>query len=827
MRASTFLLLSLLTVTSYANDTAPPKTMMEMKEIPLVEAEMQANDGLRLLPEEFELIGPNSRQRLLVEIVREGRIAGQLNHGFEIASSNPCVVAIEDGVVVPQGNGEALLTVRAGDQSATAQVSVRDVDRPFEPSFRIHVQAVLTKAGCNSGACHGALAGKNGFKLSLRGYDADGDYSYITRQSRGRRIVPSDPGQSLILTKPTGAVPHKGGKRFDVDSESYRVLAQWIAQGTRPPKPDDATLDRLEILPSSARLVPGMRQRLVVRAHYSGGRQDDVSSYCMFTSANESVASVDTTGLVKVTGNGEGAVSAIYLGKIAIASISAPYPTQPPPEVFADAPRRNFIDEIVLEKLESLNIPPSPMATDEEFLRRAYLDTIGVLPTVAETREFLADSSPDKRDRLIEELLERPEFVDYWAYKWSDLLLVNGGRLSGPAMWSYYRWIRNNVAANTPWDQFARSLITSTGSTLENGATNFFVLHKDPTKIAENASMAFMGMSIECAKCHNHPLEKWTNDQYYGMANLFARVRKKDLAGDGSVLVYTTDDGNLIQPRTGKPQPPRPLDADAVSLDGEENRREVFADWLTSPDNPYFARAVTNRVWKNFLGVGLVENVDDLRQTNPASNEELLSAAAHYLIEHEYDLKALMRAILESATYQRSSGAIVGNEADERFYSRYYPKRLMAEVMLDAISQATGSPTQFPGYPDGWRSLQLPDANVASYFLTSFGRPVRELTCSCERTDEPSVAQVLHLANGDAINAKLSRDKNRVSELLAANTETAAIVEEVFLAALCRYPTDDEKARIVPAIDESDDRRAAVEDLYWSVLSTKEFLFSH
>jgi len=349
----------------------------------------------------------------------------------------------------------------------------------------------------------------------------------------------------------------------------------------------------------------------------------------------------------------------------------------------------------VLTQLQRLNIPPSPRASDSEFLRRSFIDTIGTLPTADEARQFLADQTPDKRDRLIDQLLARPEFVDYWTYKWSDLFLVNSERLNAPAMWSYYRWIRTQVANNRPWDQIARDMITATGSTLENGAANFFILHGDATVLAETTSQAFLGMSINCAKCHNHPLEKWTNDQYYGMANLFSRVRVKAAAGDGNSTVFVADQGELLLPRTGKPELPRPLDSEALPFDSPMDRREFLADWLTSPENPYFARAITNRVWANFLGVGLVEAVDDLRLTNPASNEALLNAAAEYLIKNKYDLKVLMRAILQSETYQRSSQTLPGNLVDRRYYSRYYPRRMMAEVMLDGISQISGTPTDF------------------------------------------------------------------------------------------------------------------------------------
>jgi hypothetical protein len=754
---------------------------------------------------------------------------GEVMAGIEWSSSDPKVVAVKAGLAVPVADGKAKLTVKVGSQSASADVTVVGQSRPVEVSFRNQVQAVLAKAGCNSGACHGAAAGKNGFKLSLRGYDADADWFAITRQARGRRIVPSDPGRSLLLLKPTGALPHKGGVRFEVDSPDYNTIAAWIAAGAPAPKDDDPRLDHLEVLPAGVVLKPGDSQRLLVRAYYTDGHSDDVTRWVKFTSSDESVAQVDQSGRVKIMGAGEGVVSGWFASRIVVATITVPFAQTVAADAFTNVPRRNFIDDLVVAKLQRLNLPPSPRAGDAEFLRRAFIDTIGMLPTVDETRAFLADAAPDKRDRLIESLLARPEFVDYWTSKWSDLLLVNSEKLPAPAMWSYYRWIRSQVAENTPWDQFARRIVTATGNTLENGAANFFALHKDPLEMSETTSQAFLGMSITCAHCHNHPLEKWTNDQYYGMANLFSRLKVKNADGEGNLTVFPTTEGELVQPRTGRPQPPRPLDGEAIPFEATADRRLAIADWLTAPENPYFSRAITNRVLANFLGVGLVEAVDDVRLTNPPSNAELLSALAKHLVDNHYDLKSLMRVILQSETYQRSSQTLAENAADRRFYSRYFPRRMRAEVLLDAISQVSGTPTDFKGYALGWRALQLPDSNVDSYFLKSFGRPQRVLTCECERTNEPSMVQVLHITNGDTINQKLAAKGSRVEQLMVAKTPDDKIVEGAFLSAVSRPPTDAEKQHLVSDLGQAPaaEKRAAVEDLYWSLLSSKEFLFNH
>jgi hypothetical protein len=700
---------------------------------------------------------------------------------------------------------------------------------------------VLAKAGCSSGACHGAAAGQGGFKLSLRGYDVEGDWRTITRGAFGRRLVPSDPGRSLLLTKPTAAVAHKGGERFTTNSPDYKILSEWIAAGTPPPRADDPRIQRLEIEPAHATLQPGASQQLIVRAHFSDGTARDVTRWVKFTDANASVTQVDDTGGVKVMGFGEGAITAWYLSKIAIASVTAPYTNTVAAEVFAKAPRRNFIDELALEKLRELNLPPSPPCSDSEFIRRAFLDTIGTLPTAAEVREFLADKDAEKRDQLISSLLARPEFVDYWTYKWSDLLLVSSDKLKPAAMWSYYHWIRNNVAANTPWDQFARAIVTAKGSTLENGAANFFALHDDPPNLAETTTQAFLGMSINCAKCHNHPMEKWTNDEYWGFANLFARARTKAGPGDGEKIVFAASEGDINQPLRGRPQAPRPLDSKPRALDDPADRREALAAWLTSRDNPYFTRSIVNRIWANFYGVGLIEKVDDLRVTNPASHEKLLSATAKFLADQKFDLKALMRAILQSKTYQRSSEPLPGNTADTRFYSRYYPRRLMAEVLLDAYSQVTGVPTEFrtdlrnqnrglgDKYPASLRALQLPDTRVFSYFLDTFGRPDREKTCECERAGEPTMAQALHIANGDTLNKKLAAKDNVLAKLLAAKTAPDKLIDDAYLATLSRPPSAAEKEKLVKLLGEipEADRRVAVEDTYWALLSSREFLFNH
>ncbi len=710
------------------------------------------------------------------------------------------------------------------------------------PSFRNQVQPILARFGCSAGACHGAAAGQGGFKLSLRGYDDEGDYNTITKSAQGRRICLEEPARSLILLKATKTIAHKGGERFKQGSPEYAILADWIAHGCPEPGKADARIVRIEISPAHAVSKPNQTQPLKVTAFFDDGRQEDVTRWTKYTAGNTAVATVDDDGVVKVAGHGEGTITAWYLSRLAIATVTSPYEQPVPATAFTNFKPRNFIDERVVEKLRELNLPPSARCTDNEFVRRVFLDTLGVLPTPEETRAFLAETTPDKRDRLIDALLQRPEFVDYWSYKWSDLFLVNGDKLAVQPMWSYYQWIRRNVELNTPWDELVRDLLTATGSTLENGAGNFFTLHDEPTKLAETVSTAFLGMSIQCAKCHNHPMEKWTNDQYFAFANLVSRVRSKNGAVTEERVIFADSTGDLVQPLRGRAQPPTPLDGQPVSLTSTQDRRIPLARWVTAPENPYFARSITNRVWKNFFAVGLVESVDDLRMTNPASNEKLLSEAAAFLVKNEFDLKALMKAILVSETYQRSSVALPENKDDTRFYASYYPRRLMAEVMLDAVSQVTAVPTAFrkdkrnankglgDSYPMGYRALQLPDSNTASYFLSSFGRPDRVQTCECERTNEPSMAQALHIANGDTLNVKLAAKSNRLDKLLTAGKPDAQLVEEACNLTVSRAPTAKEKAgmlKVLAAAANPADKRTALEDVFWSLMSSREFLFNH
>ena len=793
---------------------------------------------LVVLPPSVDLFGPQAKQQMVAEAALADH-QEDWSRTAEWSSSDPKIAKIDkDGLVLPVTDGEATITARAKGIAASVRVRVKNSHAPFTWSFRNDVIPVMTKMGCNQGACHGALAGKNGFKLSLRGYDPDADYDTLTRSSVGRRVSLTDPAASLIVAKPSFAIPHGGGKRFAKDSLEYRVIEEWIASGAPPPAANDVQIRGLEVFPAAAVLAPEAEQQIVVRANYSDGHSADVTRWVKFSSSNEGVATVDDWGRVKMNGSGEAAITLYYSSRVLYSRLSVPFANEIGADVYGKYPRRNFIDDLALAKWKNLHLAPSKIASDAEFLRRAYLDAIGVLPTSEDVENFLADTSVDKRAKLIDRLIQRDEFVDYWSYKWSDLLLVSSRRLNSTAMWAFYDWIRESVKQNKPWNQFAKDIFLASGSTRENGALNYFVLHKDPIELSENATQAFLGQRILCARCHNHPLEKWTQVQYFQMANLFARVGVKNGGMSGDNIVFAKVSGDVLYPKLARPLPPAPLDGASISLDSTEDRRIVFAKWLTSPDNAMFSRTIVNRVWANFMGRGLVDPMDDLRATNPASNEELLAALSKDFVEHGYDVQRLIRTIMNSTLYQLSSEANATNQSDNIYYSKHIIRRLNAEVILDAMSQVTGAPTSFTGYPAGTRALQLPDTQVKSDFLASFGRPARILCDAAERASDPTIAQALHIINGDTLNKKLSSPEGTIALFLKLGLSDRRILEYMYLSAFSRYPSDGERATLAAALEKTrlekgteearrDAHRQALEDMVWAMLTSKEFLFNH
>lgn len=787
---------------------------------------------LLLLPESVALTQQGQQHRLLLGRDHDGHWAGPASGETQWTSSAPEVVAVDGaGNLTALADGEATITAASGGESASVTVKVTGAGAPPVRSFVNDIQPVLFRTGCSTGPCHGAASGKNGFVLSLRGYDHGRDYAALTRQAKGRRVSTVNPADSLLLLKPLGDVPHEGGVRFDKDSPEHKVLLEWITQGAPGPKADDPEFVRLEVLPATMELANGTAQPLLARAHYSDGSVRDVTRLAKFDTTEDTVALVDEGGVVTVQQAGSAAITAWYASKVAVAEINAPRAAPVAPEVYVASASYNYIDERIKDKLRQLNIAPAPLCDDATFIRRAYLDTLGILPTPEEVSAFVEDTTPGKRVKLADAILARPEFADYWTNMWSDVLLISSKNLPVPQeLNAFYRYVRTSVEENRPWDEFVRGILTASGNTQQNGAANYFFMHREIPDLTETTSQAFLGMSITCARCHNHPLEKWTQDQYYGFANLFSRVRVKNGKSGGNDVVAASF-GDVLHPLRGKAMSPQPLDGEVAADTPGQDRREALAAWMTAPENPYFTRAIVNRVWKNFMGRGLVEPVDDLRLTNPATNEPLMTALCLDLAEQGFDLKKLMRSMLTSAAYQRSSEAADPAAPDDTHYSQYIVRRLKAEVLLDSYAQVTQVPTPFNGYPEGYRALQLRDSLVASYFLDAFGRPERRQTCACERTEDASVAQTLHLANGDTLNKKLQAEASLLAKYEQEKLSDEAAVDDLFWRAFGRAPNDIERrecvAMLASATQSEGGRRPALEDIAWALLTSKEFLFNH
>jgi hypothetical protein len=689
------------------------------------------------------------------------------------------------------------------------------------PHFENDILPILGRYGCNSAGCHGKAEGQGGFKLSEFGSDPEADYAALTKEGRGRRVFPASPGESLLLRKGTGRTAHGGGSKLPVGSEDYRTLQTWIASGVPFGSPDAPRVIGLRVEPAERVLGVKAEQQLKVIAKFSDGAEKDVTRLARFQSNNDAVAGVSANGVVTSADvPGEAAVMAAYLGEVGLCRVIVPRPQ--PLAASRPLPRFNLVDELVDAKLAKLHVAASPVCDDAEFLRRVYLDLTGTLPTPAAVRKFLTDADPKKREKLVDELLARPEFADLWAMRWADLLRVDRQALGHERAYAYYKWVRESIASNKPFDQFARELVTAEGPLPETGPANFYKVVTKPGEMAGSVSQVFLGVRIGCAECHHHPFDRWTQTDYYGMVGFFTPV-----AARGEV-VSAAGDPRTTHPRTGKPVFAHALGVPMPDADPKGDRREVLAAWMTNADNPYFARNLANRTWAWLLGVGLVEPVDDVRATNPPSNPELLDALARFTIENRYDVKKLIRLITASRVYQTASRPNATNEKDDRNFSRALFKRPDAEVLLDMIGQVTGVPDRFVGSPGVTRAVQLWDSKARSDFLKLFGRPSRVSACECERTREPSVAQVLNLLNSPEIQAKLSHEAGTVARLVREIPDDGKLVEELYLIFFARFPTDAEMAFAADHLKKhAATRRQAVEDLAWALLNSTEFLFNH
>jgi hypothetical protein len=709
------------------------------------------------------------------------------------------------------------------------------------PTFERDIQPVLTKAGCNAGACHGKARGQNGFQLSLLAYDHDFDYQAITAEARGRRVFPASPDNSLLLMKASGRVPHGGGKKLPLDGPDYRTLRDWIAGGSPRTPADAPKIVKVTITPDAKLMGFRQTQQLAVTAHFSDGSTQDVTRLAQFSSSESVYVAVNDAGLVTAGPiPGEAAIMARFMEKFAVCTVLIPLPTPVPADVYANLPRRNFIDGHVWAKLEKLRLTPSDPAPDASFHRRAYLDVIGRLPTPDETRAFLADTDPDKREKLIDALLDRPEYADFWANKWTDLLRPNPYHVGMKATYNLDQWLRESFRQNKPYDRFVREIVAANGSTFTHGAAVFYRNRREPDELTTMVSQLFLGVRLDCAKCHHHPFEVWSQDDFYSFAAFFGRIGRKGQGisapiSGGEEVIYLGDGtggrrrggGPVKHPLTGKEMTPTPLLGRPLDIPPEQDPREVLADWITAPDNPYFAKVIVNRVWADLMGRGIVDPVDDIRATNPASNPALLDALAAEFRKNGCDLKKLIRTICTSHAYGLSTVPNDRNTADLRNYSRHYRQRLRAEVLLDMVSDITGVPESFEAMPPGSRAIEVWTARSQSVFLDSFGRPDPNQDPPCERTTDTTVVQALHLMNSPNLHRKVTSDAGRCAALAKGGKTPREIVDELYLLAYCRFPTDTERTAALKRFEKpGTDRRKAAEDLMWALINTPEFVFN-
>lgn len=850
---------------------------------------------LSTLPEHIELRGPDDAHGVLVSLVGADRTE-DVTRRAKFVSTNAKVLTVDtNGVIRPVGDGRANVLALFSGQTNQVSVVVQNAKSHFTPSFRQDIEPILTRAGCNMGACHGKLAGQNGFKLSLRGYAPELDFGWLSDDIGARRINPAVPEESLLVTKPLGVVPHEGKVRFAEGSRYHRTLVEWIAARAPGPSPADQEADaaKLEILPGDRSLRPGDSQQLLARAHWPDGRIRDVTWLAQFFSNDDTTLSVTSDGLVKAIRPGATSVRAHFQGQVEVIRITIPSTNVVEDWKFTRG--QNAVDEPVFGKLKALRIPPSPRCDDATFLRRAMLDMLGTLPTPDEARAFLTDPAKDRRAKLVESLLQRPEFADYWTLQLADLFQNRKERdhdvRGAKNVRAFHAWLHDQVAANRPWDALVRDVLTASGDSVNTpqiGYYTYLVGEKNPTEseVTDAVAQAFLGTRIGCARCHNHPLEKYTQDDFYHFAAFFDRVtfdrkepkdgattlfaqsreererqqrleeaekklkdaetkllqsegkdtesakrefadRQREFAGKKRELAEIRQRApHAWQPRTHRDVEARPLDRVAMNFTADTDPRAVLAEWITATNNAYFSGAMVNRLWKHFLGTGLVEPVDDLRASNPPSNPELWTLLNREFVAGGYDLRHVMRLILNSRTYQLSSGTLPGNETETRFYSHYYARRLPAEVMADAVSTATGVPDRFEGFPLGLRAVQLPEPTTTSYFLSLFGRSERVTACACERSGAVTLPQLLHLQNGEEMTKKVRSPDGRLKELLKHGTPTTQVIEELYLTALNRRPTAAETSKLLGALANAKPEEA-LPDLFWALLNTKEFAFNH
>lgn len=783
-------------------------------------------ERLSVFPDSVNLTTSGDRQVIAVQASYSDGITRDVAKDATYSIANPALVRQDGQTFFPTADGQTELKVEYQGQSVTIPIKVERATEVRPISYKLDVMPVFMKTGCNTGSCHGAARGKDGFRLSLFGFDPDGDYHRITREFPGRRIDLAVPMSSLLIEKSIGVVPHTGGKRFETDSEYCQVMEKWIAAGCPQDPADIPTCTGIEFYPKAGVLDgEGATQQMTVRAKYSDGTDRDVTALALFLSSNDTSASISQDGVVTAGTRGE----AFVMARFSTYTVGSHFVVLPKGLQWEDTPQpsRNYIDDLVNLKLKQLRMTTSPKCTDEVFLRRIYLDLVGLLPTEEEYTAFMSDPDPGKRDKLIETLLERKEFTEVWVSKWAEWLMMrsNNNQVSTKSVALYYTWLSEQVAKNRPWDEMVREILASSGGTFKTPQTNFYQLERDTLKVSENVAQIFLGMRTQCAQCHNHPFDRWTQDDYYGFAAFFSQIGRKEAEDYRETIVFNSGGGDVRHPVGNRVMAPVFLGAGAADLQGRD-RRVAMADWLASPQNPYFAQNFANRIWQHFFGIGIIEPVDDVRVSNPPANQPLLDALAQKFTDAKYDMRVLVRDICQSEAYQRSTDANPTNELDSRNFARQQLRRIKAESMLDVLSQVTETKDKFPRLPLGARAVQIADGATSTYFLTTFGRATRETACSCEVKMEPTLSQALHLLNGESTNSKIQQGR-LVAQWIKDGLTASQILERIYIRALSRKPTAEELAGLAPLLEGEKPSQQNLEDIFWALLNSREFVFNH
>ena len=781
---------------------------------------------LVVFPTEVGITSAQDRQSLVVQAIFDNGLTEDVTLKAKMSLDNATCVNLDKAVLKPLADGASKLTIEFAGKSKVVPIKVSSSKAIRPISFRMDIMPIFMKANCNTGSCHGAARGKDGFRLSLFGFDPEGDHFRLTREMPGRRLNQAVPAESTFIEKAIGSVQHTGGKRIEPGSEMYQTLIRWIEAGS--PNDDVAKLPKLvgvELAPKQAVLDgKGTSQRMTVLAKYSDGSDRDVTSLAVFMSNNDSTAAVSQEGVVTAGDRGEAFVMARFETFTVVSQflvlpkgLKFDYPKEP------DA---NYIDTLVASKLKKLRMSPSEVCDDETFLRRVYLDIIGTTPTVTEASAFLDSKASDKRAKVIDELLGRKEFTELWVNKWAEILQIRSSlQVSYKAMFLYYNWLMEKISKNTPMDKMVQELLGANGGTFKNPATNFYQQTTDQLVLTESVAQVFMGMRIQCAQCHNHPFDRWTQDDYYGFSAFFSQIGRKGTDDYRETVVFNSGGGDTKHPVGGRVMPPKFLGDEAPDTAGKD-RRVILAQWLASPRNPFFAKSFVNRVWAHFYGLGIVEPVDDFRVSNPASNPELLDELSKRFTESNYDLRKIVRDICNSRTYQRSTLRNDSNSTDEKNFAHANLRRIQAESLLDTISVVTDTKDKFNGLPTGSRAVQIADGGYSTYFLTTFGRATRETPCSCEVKMEPTLSQALHLLNGDTVNQKI-KTGGVIEKLMKDKPKLEDRISDLYVRCFVRRPTPEEVAKVTKALAIEPDPKKAMEDLFWALLNSREFLFNH